>query len=262
MREAMDGLKLQAGQDGISGSVTLSGINAETFRFYEGTAWNSRVCEYACVPMKNGEILLIETDWFLEAEEGIGRRLMEMRDTLSLSAQDMPLMVQCEICGGWYEEGNIFRNHVCPAKEPASELVATASVNLRTGAGLSYHVVTCVSKGTRLAFMNETRTDERGAVWYRVLHKQKDVWVSSKYAKPTENHEIPIVDNNVYVVTTASVNLRKGPGLDYNVIASVSASSKLMYIARETDDRGTVWYEVAYNNGTAWVSSKYARIPC
>lgn len=24
--------------------------------------------------------------------------------------------VQCPDCGGWYEEGNVFRNHICPAK--------------------------------------------------------------------------------------------------------------------------------------------------
>lgn len=30
-----------------------------------------------------------------------------------------PEMVYCDICGGWYEEGNVFRNHVCvPMDEP------------------------------------------------------------------------------------------------------------------------------------------------
>ena len=28
-------------------------------------------------------------------------------------------MVQCEYCGGWFEAGNIFRNHVCPARDEA-----------------------------------------------------------------------------------------------------------------------------------------------
>ena len=28
-------------------------------------------------------------------------------------------LVQCEFCGGWYEEGNVFRNHVCPERDEA-----------------------------------------------------------------------------------------------------------------------------------------------
>ena len=30
-----------------------------------------------------------------------------------------PEMVQCEYCGGWFEAGNVFRNHVCPARDAA-----------------------------------------------------------------------------------------------------------------------------------------------
>ena len=26
-------------------------------------------------------------------------------------------MVQCEVCGNWYEAGNVFRNHICTIDE-------------------------------------------------------------------------------------------------------------------------------------------------
>ena len=32
------------------------------------------------------------------------------------SSQGEAEMVQCELCGGWYEAGNVFRNHICPGK--------------------------------------------------------------------------------------------------------------------------------------------------
>ena len=35
-----------------------------------------------------------------------------------------PEMVYCDICGGWYEEGNVFRNHVCvPQQASEPEMV-------------------------------------------------------------------------------------------------------------------------------------------
>lgn len=262
LQEAMEGLKLQAGRDGIDGSTILSGAFAETFRFYEGNSWNSRVCEYACIPMSNGAILLIETDWYLEAEEGIGQKLLDLRSMVLLHVQDAPQMAKCDICGGWYEEGNVFRNHICVALEPTSMLIATTSVNLRVGAGLNSEIVTSVSEGTQLIYGNETMADERGTLWYRVLYNQKEVWVSSKYVRSADHAALFIPDNAVYVITTASVNLRKGPGEDYDVISSVSVSSELPYVSQESDQRGRIWYQVAYKEGSAWVSSEYARIPC
>ena len=34
------------------------------------------------------------------------------------SSQDKAEMVYCELCGGWYEAGNVFRNHICSGKQP------------------------------------------------------------------------------------------------------------------------------------------------
>lgn len=33
------------------------------------------------------------------------------------SGRSEPEMVQCELCGGWYEAGNVFRNHICSGRE-------------------------------------------------------------------------------------------------------------------------------------------------
>ena len=33
------------------------------------------------------------------------------------AVQEDPELVYCERCGGWYEAGNIFRNHICSGAE-------------------------------------------------------------------------------------------------------------------------------------------------
>lgn len=60
---------------------------------------------------------------------------------------------------------------------------------------------------------------------------------------------------------TGDVNVRSGPGLDYDVIGSASRGQTLAY-AGETrnDDRGIAWYSVTYNGRKGWVSSRYANL--
>ena len=61
------------------------------------------------------------------------------------------------------------------------------------------------------------------------------------------------------ITTTGSLNLRKGPGLDYRVLCSIDEGVKLTYDRTSEDDRGVVWYRVRYNGMRGWVSSMYAR---
>lgn len=61
------------------------------------------------------------------------------------------------------------------------------------------------------------------------------------------------------VRTTGNVNLRKGPGLDYDVLGSESTDVELEYLGEtSTDARGVDWYKVSFKGGAAWISSKYA----
>lgn len=63
------------------------------------------------------------------------------------------------------------------------------------------------------------------------------------------------------VYTTGNVNLRQGPGLNYDKIGSVSEKTELEYLGEtSTDARGVDWYKVNYNGRTAWISSKYSEL--
>ncbi len=135
---------------------------------------------------------------------------------------------------------------------------ATASVNLRKGAGTNYEKLTTVSKGTKLVYLGEYQT-VGGVKWYKVSCSKGIAWVSSKYSQIVK---VTATDSpaSKTLVTTASVNLRKGPGLGYAKITSVSEGTKFSYITSSTDDRGVKWYKVYYNGGTAWISSRYSKV--
>ena len=61
------------------------------------------------------------------------------------------------------------------------------------------------------------------------------------------------------VKTTGNVNLRKGAGLGYKIIRSISKNVTLSYDNTKKDGRGVKWYHVTYKGKTGWVSSKYAK---
>ena len=64
-----------------------------------------------------------------------------------------------------------------------------------------------------------------------------------------------------YVQATASVNVRKGPGLYYSDVGTLTKGQQLSYLGEtSTDSRGVVWYKVNYKGSTAWVSSVYSKI--
>ena len=63
------------------------------------------------------------------------------------------------------------------------------------------------------------------------------------------------------VRTTASVNLRKGPGLGSGKITSLPRGKTLSYAGvSQFDSRGMGWHKVYYNGSAAWISWAYSNL--
>ena len=124
--EAMEGLILQSGFEGTRSTLVLDGQVTSTFTFAEGTEADDAVTQYVCVPLSDGSILLVELSYYVAAEETAGQALQEMLHSITFSTpENVPQSnssveyAQCPDCGQWFETGNIFRNHLCPAREAA-----------------------------------------------------------------------------------------------------------------------------------------------
>ena len=53
-------------------------------------------------------------------------------------------------------------------------------------------------------------------------------------------------------------NVRTGPGLGYQSIGTLMQGEALDFAGNiRYDDRGVAWYQVWWNYGAAWVSSRY-----
>lgn len=63
------------------------------------------------------------------------------------------------------------------------------------------------------------------------------------------------------VRATGNVNVRKGPGKQYEILGVAEQGEAMEYLSEiSTDDEGTEWYCVAFDDGEGWISSKYAVI--
>ena len=137
----------------------------------------------------------------------------------------------------------------------------TASVNLRKGAGTGYGKVSTASKGTKLFYLGSSAKDSSGNTWYRVSCSKGVAWVCGRYAKLSTAKDTDSPKDGNTVVTTASVNMRKGPGLDYGKVTAFGKGKKLTYLGESKKDaRGVTWYKCSSGKNTGWVSARYSKL--
>ena len=127
----------------------------------------------------------------------------------------------------------------------AASATTTATVNVRSGAGTNYKVVTCVSKGKTVT------TNGTSGNWTKVTANGKTGYISSKYLKSSGNSSTTTTSGTT-VYSTTTLNVRSGPGTSYSIITSMKKGQS----AVKTGASGS-WYKVSVNGKTGYVSSKY-----
>lgn len=132
----------------------------------------------------------------------------------------------------------------------------TYALNVRKGAGTNYAVIGSLSK-------NETVTiQETKGGWYKVKANSKNLTghVSAQYITITGNEtseENPGDDTykevNEAVWATDGVNIRKGPGTNYDVIGSLVKHGSVT----RTGIGNNGWSKIKYGNSTGYIKSEY-----
>ena len=134
-------------------------------------------------------------------------------------------------------------------------ILVKGSVNLRKGPGTGYRKIATVYYGEKLFYLGESAKDGNGNTWYKVSSAYGEAWIISKYVE--KKSDTPVYEP--YVLTTASVNLRKGPGTGYGKIIAYAKGKKLDYLGEtKKDGRGVKWYKVTDGKRTGWISDVYS----
>jgi cell wall-associated NlpC family hydrolase len=121
-----------------------------------------------------------------------------------------------------------------------------SALRVRTEAGTTGSVVTTISDGTQVEVLSAT---DNG--WYQISTNDTTGYVSGDYLKVSEEDaaDLPVEQAPVYIkVTVSSLNVRSGPGTDYDKVSSLS-SGRVVKATELVDG----WYHI--ENG--YVSADY-----
>lgn len=126
--------------------------------------------------------------------------------------------------------------------------ISDSYVNLRSGAGTSYSVVTTMNKNTAFSFMDSKTYNSS---WYKIklLSNSKTGYVHKDYAKSASS--------DTGYVNSTEVNLRSGAGTNYSIVTTMNKNTKFTYIS--TDVVNGSWYYIITNNGkVGYIYKTYA----
>lgn len=135
----------------------------------------------------------------------------------------------------------------------AANVTSTTDVNVRSGAGNSYSVLTVMKSGTTTASLGKSGN------WTKVSVNGKTGYVYSKYLTTSGNNSSTTPSNNtsqnvsktVYI-SASSLNVRSGAGTSYNVIGNLKKGNSASVVASTNG-----WYKIKYGSGYGYISSKY-----
>lgn len=216
----------------------------------------------------NGQLLI--DAWLDQEADGISKELV-------LPAGSLPVVVEYYEHGGgarinvsWQQlSGSTTPPSTPPATGAATGTVVSSRLNVRSGPGFQYGVITQLVRGDVVTLKGYRTADEH---WAQIATSNGTAgWVSAKsaYLKtsvPVSSLAVwqpgntgtggPVVSGQVGVVSNVIyLNVRSAPGLTATVLTTIPGGQLLELLGR---DASAYWLKVRLPNGVVgWVSAKY-----
>lgn len=154
--------------------------------------------------------------------------------------------------------GAVFLVLVAPVAAQGNATIVNASrVNLRSGPGAGFPVVTVLARGQQLTLLGANAD----ASWYQVQTTFGHIgWVNARYI--SGNYPGIAVPQTAptgiqsAVVTADFLNLRAGPGANFPDLGTLSRGQTLNLVGRNADNS---WVQVNIPGGVqgGWISARY-----
>ncbi|MFZ3588286.1 SH3 domain-containing protein [Bacillus sp. DJP31] len=136
--------------------------------------------------------------------------------------------------------------------ENITVVIKADSLNVRSGAGLSYRVVASVMKDQSFEVL------EKNGDWVKIkVSSSLSGWVASwlvseKSPSKTQKTVAIVQKPGNMEATTNGLRIRKGPGTSFQVIGSVNIGNLLQFNERSED-----WIKITFKQLEGWVHSDY-----
>lgn len=139
-------------------------------------------------------------------------------------------------------------------EEVDETVYAKAQVNVRKGPGFSHAVIGKLHGGDSV---KRTGIGKHG--WSRITYEGQTAYVANNYVttdSPEKAGGATFKEVNQTVKATAKVNVRKGPGVDYDIVGQLQAGEEVSRSA--VGNKG--WSRIKFKDGTAYVANNYLKV--
>ena len=141
----------------------------------------------------------------------------------------------------------------------ASAATTSDDVNLRSGPGLGYRVLTLMPAGATISV-----TGDASEGWYPVRYENVDGWAYAEYVAIGGTAQGSAATTGgagvrgTATVVTNLLNLRGGPGTSYSVVAQLPYGTTVQVVGDPQAGDGRTWVEVvAKGSGQGWVAAEF-----
>ena len=125
-------------------------------------------------------------------------------------------------------------------------LITTAgNLNVRSQPNTSAAILSRLPLGTQLEYYRQL--DD----WFEVKYNNQTAYISSRYARIVTDQPV----QGKVITTAGNLNVRSQPNTSAAILGQLAINTQLDYYRRLDG-----WFEVKYNNQTAYISSRYARV--
>jgi uncharacterized protein YgiM (DUF1202 family) len=144
----------------------------------------------------------------------------------------------------------------------ATALVSTGSLNVRTGPGVTYSVLTAASQGQTVILLGRNSNSS----WAKIqLGNGTQGWVNASLITPSVSiSSLPLAESPaapqppVPVAPGAVLNLRAGPGFNYAVTGTVYQGLQVNALGRNANN---TWLKVRLSDGQeGWIGAQYVQL--
>ncbi len=144
----------------------------------------------------------------------------------------------------------------------ATATVIASRLNVRGEPNVFAPILTKVSRGETYPIVGQNPSGQ----WIQLNVNGTIGWVNETYTDEFNYENLPVVDETVvdvpdigsYTATaTANLNMRRGPGLEYDVIRIIPENTILSIEARTID---ADWWQISYRGQLGWVTEAFLNV--
>lgn len=145
----------------------------------------------------------------------------------------------------------------------ASGYISDDYVNLRSGAGMGYSIITCMRKNTKITFVDGKLTNSN---WYKVKlnsnsstgYVHRDYVVATSSPSSSSGSSSSSSAGSGYICDDY-VNLRSGAGTGYSIVTCMRENTKFTLLSSKVYNSN--WYNIQLSNGSkGYVYKTYAKV--